>query len=167
MEWGPTCHISVMSLSFLFIIHIDVSGLLLQRLATRKGTRIQKSRNFCLWNPITGNFRFWILESWPLQSGKQLKESGIHLKIGIRNQRSTDKVGYLESEIHGLESRIQACLVFPYIRLLFNAGRYLFRFRRLRYCGKQRKLLEDFKKLAVSCVESKEVQRRQHQRNIL
>ena len=34
---------------------------------------------------------------------------------------------------------------------IFNAGLYLFRFRRLRYCGKQHKLLEDFKKLAVSC----------------
>ena len=111
---------------------------------------------FCLWNPMTGNFRFWNPESWPLQSGKQLKESGIHLKIGIRNNRSTDKVGYLESGIHGLESRIQACLVFPYKEILFNAGRYLFRFRRLRYCGKQRKLLEDFKKLAVSCGTKRE-----------
>ena len=34
---------------------------------------------------------------------------------------------------------------------IFNAWRYLFRFRRLRYCGKQQKLLEDFKKLAVTC----------------
>ena len=33
---------------------------------------------------------------------------------------------------------------------IFNACWYLFRFRRLRYCGKQHKLLEDFKKLAVS-----------------
>ena len=32
-----------------------------------------------------------------------------------------------------------------------NAGRYLFRFRRLRYCGKQQKLPETFNKLAVPC----------------
>ena len=31
--------------------------------------------NFCLWNP----------ESWALESGIQLKESRIPLKVGIRN----------------------------------------------------------------------------------
>ena len=39
-----------------------------------------------------------------------LKESGIPLKIGIRNPSSTEKgsgLHYLESGIHGLESRIQ------------------------------------------------------------
>ena len=55
-----------------------------------------------------------------------------------------------------LESRIQACLVFPYKGLIFNAGRYFVRFWRLRHCGKQRKLLEDFKKLAVSCCTKRE-----------
>ena len=37
--------------------------------------------NFCLWNP----------EPWALESGIQLKESGIPLTIGIQNQSSTDK----------------------------------------------------------------------------
>ena len=37
--------------------------------------------NFCLWNP----------ESWALESGIQLKESGIPLTIGIQNPSSTDK----------------------------------------------------------------------------
>ena len=37
-------------------------------------------RNLCLWN----------LESWTLESGIQLKESGIPLRIGIRNPSSTD-----------------------------------------------------------------------------
>ena len=34
---------------------------------------------------------------------------------------------------------------------IFNAGLYLFRFRRLRYSGKQHKLFENFKKLVVAC----------------
>ena len=36
---------------------------------------------FCLWDP----------KSWALESGIQLKESGILLKIGIQNLSSTDK----------------------------------------------------------------------------
>ena len=39
------------------------------------------SRKNLLWNP----------ESWALESGIQLKESGIPLTIGIRNPSSTDK----------------------------------------------------------------------------
>ena len=39
-----------------------------------------KPRNFCLWNP----------KSWALESGIQLKESGIPLRIGIRYPTSTD-----------------------------------------------------------------------------
>ena len=38
---------------------------------------------FCLWNP----------ESWGLESGIQLKESGILPTIGIQNPSSTDKYG--------------------------------------------------------------------------
>ena len=44
-----------------------------------------------------------------MESGIQLKESGILLTIGIQNPSSTDK----ESEIQNLESRIQDCLGFP------------------------------------------------------
>ena len=67
-------------------------------------------RNFCWWNP---------------ESGKLLVESGI-LGFGIRNPSKDlnpeskvplTKTGiqYLQSVIHGVESRIQDCLGFPYI----------------------------------------------------
>ena len=37
------------------------------------------------------NFGSWNQESWPLESGIQLKESGIPLTIWIRNPNSTDR----------------------------------------------------------------------------
>ena len=67
--------------------------------------------HFCLWNPESWKFVSWNREFWALQSGIQLKESGIPLKIAIRNPSSTDK----ESGIHGVESRIQDFLTFRYI----------------------------------------------------
>ena len=48
-----------------------------------------------------------------MESGIQLKESGISLTIGIRNLSSVDNesgIQYLESGIHGVESRIQDCV---------------------------------------------------------
>ena len=42
---------------------------------------IRNPANFCFWNP----------ESWVLESGIQLKESGIAPMIGIQNPSSTDK----------------------------------------------------------------------------
>ena len=65
-----------------------------------------------------GTFSWWNLESWTWEFGKQLKDSGIPLKIGIRSPRSTDKasgIQKLESVIHSAESRIQSCLGFPYM----------------------------------------------------
>ena len=76
-----------------------------------------------------GNICVCNLESWALQSGIQLKESGIPLTIAIRNPSSTDKeseIRYLESGIHRVESspesrvqnpesRIQVCLGFLYM----------------------------------------------------
>ena len=59
-----------------------------------------------------------IPESWALKTGIQIKESGILLTIGIGNPRYTDKesrIQYLKSGIHGVESRFQDCLGFPYI----------------------------------------------------
>ena len=55
------------------------------------------------------------------ESGKCLRvESGIPLRIGIQNQSSTEKhwnpFQYLESGIHGVESRIQDCLGFSYTK---------------------------------------------------
>ena len=49
------------------------------------------------------------LESWALESGIQLKESGILLMIGIGNPSTTDKesaIQYLETGMHGVESTI-------------------------------------------------------------
>ena len=46
---------------------------------------------------------FWNKESWALEFGLQLKESGILLRIGIPNRSSTDKY----CGLHYLESRIQ------------------------------------------------------------
>ena len=68
------------------------------------------------WNPW--NFCLWNLESWVLECGVQLNESGILLKIGVQSKVPLEKTGKkcLESGIHGLESRIQDCLGFPYMR---------------------------------------------------
>ena len=57
-----------------------------------------------------GTFYLWNPESWALESRIQLKESGIPLRIGIRNPSSICKesgLQHLESGIHGAESRIQ------------------------------------------------------------
>ena len=51
------------------------------QVAPCKGRRIPESGKFCLWN----------LESWPLQSGIQLKESGIPLTPWIQNSVFTYK----------------------------------------------------------------------------
>ena len=44
-------------------------------------SRVRNLGNLCSWNP----------ESWVLETGIQLKESGIPLTIGIQNPSSTDK----------------------------------------------------------------------------
>ena len=66
-----------------------------------------------------GNVDSGIREILLVESGIQLKEPGILLKIGIGNPRSTDKksgiIPYLDSGIHGVESRLQDYLRFPYI----------------------------------------------------
>ena len=65
-----------------------------------KGIRVPESGKFCLWN----------VESWVLESGIQLKESGIPLTIGIRYPSSSAKgsgIQYVKSRIHGVESRLQ------------------------------------------------------------
>ena len=52
-----------------------------RRIAQGKGIRI----------PQSGKFSLMESESWVLESGLQLKESGIPLTIGIQNPSSTDK----------------------------------------------------------------------------
>ena len=55
-------------------------------------------------------------ESWVLESGIELRESGIPVTIGIQNPSSTDKYwNPVQSGIHGVESRIQDCPGFPYM----------------------------------------------------
>ena len=52
-----------------------------------------------------------------------LVESGILLRIGIQNPISTDKeswIQYLESGIHGMESRIQDFRGFLYMERIFQ-----------------------------------------------
>ena len=76
--------------------------------------------NFCLWNPKCGKIFLWNQESWALESGTWLQESGIPLTIGIQDLSSTDQesgIQYLESEIHGVESRIQDWPGFPFMGL--------------------------------------------------
>ena len=70
---------------------------------------IRNPGNFCLWNPESGKFLLLESESLALESGIQLKESGIPLTISVRNPGSTDKESefqYQETGIHGMESRI-------------------------------------------------------------
>ena len=57
-------------------------------------------------------FLLWNLESWALESGKQLKNSGFPLTIGIRNPEST--VWKPESKT------VLDCLEFPYMIRLQN-----------------------------------------------
>ena len=66
-------------------------------------------RNSCFWKPKSGKFVLVELKSWALDAEIQLMISGIPQTIGIRNPSSSDKesrIQYLESGIHGLESRI-------------------------------------------------------------
>ena len=60
--------------------HVGKSGIRIGKLLLVE-SGIRNRRKFCLWN----------LESWALESGIQVKESGIPLKIGIQNPSSTDK----------------------------------------------------------------------------
>ena len=64
--------------------------------------------------PPVMSWGFRNLESWVLESGIQLKESGTLITIVIRNPSSTDKgsrIQHLESGIHGVEYRFQDSLV--------------------------------------------------------
>ena len=62
-----------------------------------KESRFQNPENNCLWDP----------GSWTLESGIQLKESGIRVLL------TKSGIQYLGSRIRGVESRIQDCLGFP------------------------------------------------------
>ena len=51
---------------------------------------VRESGSFACGIRNPGKLCLWNLESWTLESGIQLKESGIPLRIGIRNPSSTD-----------------------------------------------------------------------------
>ena len=78
----------------------------------------RKPGKFWLWNP----------ESWVLDSGIQLKESGIPLTIGIQNPvlLTNTEIQYLESGIHSVDSRIQDCPEFHYMErnIVFSVKAY-------------------------------------------
>ena len=94
---------------------IRVKGLLTiyNKMLTKASAHVRESG---FWNPW--NFCLCNLESWVLECGVQLNESGILLRIGVQSKVPLEKTGKkcLESGIHGLESRIQDCLGFPYMR---------------------------------------------------
>ena len=94
---------------------IGVKGLLTiyNKMLTKASAHVRESG---FWNPW--NFCLWNLESWVLECGVQLNESGILRRIGVQSKVPLEKTGKkcLESGIHGLESRIQDCLGFPYMR---------------------------------------------------
>ena len=71
----------------------------------RQIAEISEIRNFCLWNP----------QSWALQSGMQLKESGIPLTTRNPNASSNTEILGAEriqllSQIHQLYEAILCCL---------------------------------------------------------
>ena len=80
------------------------------KMLTKASAHVRESG---FWNPW--NFYLWNLESWALECGIKLNESGILLRIGIQSNVPIEKTGIrcLESGIHGVESRIQDCLGFP------------------------------------------------------
>ena len=70
-------------------------------------SRFWNLQHFCLCNPESGKIYLADPKSWALESRILLKESGIPL---IQVPMTKTGIQYLESGIHGLESRIQDCL---------------------------------------------------------
>ena len=65
---------------------------------------------FCLWNPESSKFYCGIRNPGLWNHEYRLRNLESHLAIGIWNLNSTDKESrteYLESRIHGVESRNQ------------------------------------------------------------
>ena len=58
------------------------------KMLTKASAHVRESG---FWN--RGNFCLWNLESWALESGIQLKESGILLRIGIQSKVPLEKTG--------------------------------------------------------------------------
>ena len=85
-----------------------------------RNSGFRNPRKFCLWNPESRKLLFVELEI--LGFGKRNTAQGIRNPLmiaiaGIHSTTSTDKesgIQYLESGIHGVESRIPDCLGFHY-----------------------------------------------------
>ena len=71
---------------------------------------IRNPGNFCLWNPESGKFLLLESESLALESGIQLKESGIPLTISVRNPGSTDKESEFQYQETGIQNLRLSCL---------------------------------------------------------
>ena len=74
-------------------------------------------RKFCLWKLEFSKIHLWNVDSWVLESGIQLKKSGIPLMIGFQTPSSTDGDWnpIRASGIHGVKSRAKQadCFGFP------------------------------------------------------
>ena len=76
---------------------------------------LRNPRNFCLWNPESRKFLF--VESGILNTAQGIRNPLMIAIAGIHSTTSTDTesgILYLESGIHGVESRIPDCLRFHY-----------------------------------------------------
>ena len=79
-------------------------------------SRFRNAQDVCFWNREFGNFIWWNLESWILESIIQLKETGMALTIGIRNPSSFDKESGIQNPrlswipLHGSNNYVVFCL---------------------------------------------------------
>ena len=103
-----------------------LSLIYLKRWNVKKGISDSRIKEmFCLWNLESREILF-------VESGKQFKESGIPVTIGIQNPSSTIKDWNTVPGICGVESRIQERLRFPGARRFIDKVR---RKRRLKLGG--------------------------------
>ena len=129
--WGK-CHVSVISLSFLYSIYaLKKPPSFILTLAVgcyyasphEKASGFRNPRNFCLSNPKSR--KCLVLDSGIVCI--EIRKTAQWFWIPFNDCNPGSKLHWqsLESGIgHDLESRIQDCLVFPYMGRIFNAGRY-------------------------------------------
>ena len=74
--------------------------------------------SFCLWNPKSGKtllVKYEILGFGIRNTAHRTPESHKRLESRIQAPLTKNRIHYLEYRIHGMESRIQFCLGFPYM----------------------------------------------------
>ena len=106
------------SMAFVVGLLALVTGEKNSDIAPHKEIYILESGKFFLVE--SGILEISLVETRILGFGIRNTAQGIRipLSIGLRNQRSTDKnsrVQYLESEVHGVESRVQDSIGFSYM----------------------------------------------------